>query len=384
MTGFETTADESNISLVVDASASHYSSKDVGYRTATVKISLDGVGKDNYVLFDDEYTFGGYITKSTLKVTKVTATDKVYDGNVSVTLSINPADIKRIITGAGETTGFVAGDDVRIEVYGAFADANAGTNKTINISTYTLFGANKDNYIIDFDNSVKTDTGNITKKGLDVTVTANNCVYGNIPDVTFSFTDTNGDPINDNIVMNLAYLNSVDSTTVLKTVGTYSISAVLRADYAVNYTVNSIMPNGGVDGDPVEVEITKAPLTITVYDAEVAFGGGKVNNGAFVTGLVWSDTRASLSIENGDLTFTYGDFDTDNGAVGSYVLSIDTTALSLANYTVTVVNGTLAVGLKNVTVTLTVTNGIYGGTGSDGFGGAFGRNGGNSQNQYNI
>ncbi len=365
LTGFETTADESNISLVVDASASHYSSKDVGYRTATVKISLDGVGKDNYVLFDDEYTFGGYITKSTLKVTKVTATDKVYDGNVSVTLSINPADIKRIITGAGETTGFVAGDDVRIEVYGAFADANAGTNKTINISTYTLFGANKDNYIIDFDNSVKTDTGNITKKGLDVTVTANNCVYGNIPDVTFSFTDTNGDPINDNIVMNLAYLNSVDSTTVLKTVGTYSISAVLRADYAVNYTVNSIMPNGGVDGDPVEVEITKAPLTITVYDAEVAFGGGKVNNGAFVTGLVWSDTRASLSIENGDLTFTYGDFDTDNGAVGSYVLSIDTTALSLANYTVTVVNGTLAVGLKNVTVTLTVTNGIYGGTGSD-------------------
>lgn len=365
LTGFETTADESNISLVVDASASHYSSKDVGYRTATVKISLDGVGKDNYVLFDDEYTFGGYITKSTLKVTKVTATDKVYDGNVSVTLSIDPADIKRIITGAGETTGFVAGDDVRIEVYGAFADANAGTNKTINISTYTLFGANKDNYIIDFDNSVKTDTGNITKKGLDVTVTANNCVYGNIPDVTFSFADTNGDPINDNIVMNLAYLNSVDSTTVLKTVGTYSISAVLRADYAVNYTVNSIMPNGGVDGDPVEVEITKAPLTITVYDAEVAFGGGKVNNGAFVTGLVWSDTRASLSIENGDLTFTYGDFDTDNGAVGSYVLSIDKTALSLANYTVTVVDGTLAVGLKNVTVTLTVTNGIYGGTGSD-------------------
>lgn len=365
LTGFETTADESNISLVVDASASHYSSKDVGYRTATVKISLDGVGKDNYVLFDDEYTFGGYITKSTLKVTKVTATDKVYDGSVSVTLSIDPADIKRIITGAGETTGFVAGDDVRIEVYGAFADANAGTNKTINISTYTLFGANKDNYIIDFDNSVKTDTGNITKKGLDVTVTANNCVYGNIPDVTFSFADTNGDPINDNIVMNLAYLNSVDSTTVLKTVGTYSISAVLRADYAVNYTVNSIMPNGGVDGDPVEVEITKAPLTITVYDAEVAFGGGKVNNGAFVTGLVWSDTRASLSIENGDLTFTYGDFDTDNGAVGSYVLSIDTTALSLANYTVTVVDGTLAVGLKTVTVTLTVTNGIYGGTGSD-------------------
>ena len=115
----------------------------------------------------------------------------------------------------------------------------------------------------------------------------------------------------------------------------------------------------------MEVEITKAPLTITVYDAEVAFGGGKVNNGAFVTGLVWSDTRASLSIENSDLTFTYGDFDTDNGAVGSYVLSIDKTALSLANYTVTVVDGTLAVGLKNVTVTLTVTNGIYGGTGSD-------------------
>ena len=351
LSGFETVEDENNISLIVDSSNSKYSSKDVGYRTATVKISLDGVGKENYVLFDSEYTFGGYITKSTIKVVKVTADDKDYDGNVSVNLSIKPEDIKRVITGAGETTGFVAGDDVAITVYGTFADANAGANKMINISSYTLSGANKDNYIIDYVNSVQTGTAEINKRDIDVTFTTTDCAYGNIPDVSYSIKDASGNSVNDNIALTLTFVNATDGTTVLKTAGVYTVSAVLRSDYALNYNVTS--------GSVSSVEITKAPLTVTVKDAVVAMGEAAANNGVSVSGLVWGDTRASLDIEDGDLTFNYGDFATSNGAVGDYVLSVD--PIVLANYTVTVTDGTLTVTVKNLEVTLTVTDGVYGG-----------------------
>ena len=286
----------------------------------------------------------------TVAVSDMSVTTKIYDGNANATIVVN------------SFTGGIGADVITLTATGEFDNKNVGAGKTVNITGYALDNASSHNYFVDTANCATQLTGEITKKDVTAVITAGDCVYGGVPSVTYAVT---GAVAGEDIKLALSYLNGTDSTTALKTAGVYTISAALTAEFANNYNLTSVTPDGGVDGDPVEVEITKAPLTITVYDAEVAFGGGKVNNGAFVTGLVWSDTRASLSIENGDLTFTYGDFDTDNGAVGSYVLSIDKTALSLANYTVTVVDGTLAVGLKNVTVTLTVTNGIYGGTGSD-------------------
>lgn len=336
----------------------------------TLKFSLvkQGSEANNYTLLSDEYECITYITRATIKVTGGidVATDnnglkgKVYDGTTTVNFDTSNAVIVYSANGN-------ACSGVTVEAYGGYASSNAGSSVSALIWSLKLGGTLAANYELDVSTSLTalnngTITGEITKKDVTAVITAGDCVYGGVPSVTYAVT---GAVAGEDIKLALSYLNGTDSTTALKTAGVYTISAALTAEFANNYKLTSVTPDGGVDGDPVEVEITKAPLTITVYDAEVAFGGGKVNNGAFVTGLVWSDTRASLSIENGDLTFTYGDFDTDNGAVGSYVLSIDKTALSLANYTVTVVDGTLAVGLKNVTVTLTVTNGIYGGTGSD-------------------
>lgn len=280
----------------------------------------------------------------------MSVTTKIYDGYAVATIVVN------------SFTGGIGADVISLTATGEFDNKNVGAGKTVNITGYALDNSSSHNYFIDTANCATQLTGEITQKDVTAVITAGDCVYGGVPSVTYA---VSGAVAGEDIKLTLSYLNGTDNTTVLKTAGVYTISAALTAEFANNYNLASVTPNGGVDGDPVEVEITKAPLTITVYDAEVAFGGGKVNNGAFVTGLVWSDTRASLSIENSDLTFTYGDFDTDNGAVGSYVLSIDTTALSLANYTVKVVDGTLAVGLKNVTVTITVTNGIYGGTGAN-------------------
>ncbi len=339
-----------------------------GRYSKKIMLQLSGTMKDNYTLLSDVYECITYITRATIKVTGGidVATDKdglkgkVYDGNTTVNFDTSNAVI--VYSANGNTCS-----GVTVAAYGGYTSVNAGSSVSALIWSLKLGGTLAANYELDVSASLTalndgSITGEITKKDVTAVITAGDCVYGGVPSVTYAVT---GAVAGEDIKLALSYLNGTDSTTALKTAGVYTISAALTAEFANNYNLKSVTPNGGVDGDPVEVEITKAPLTITVYDAEVAFGGGKVNNGAFVTGLVWSDTRASLSIENGDLTFTYGDFDTDNGAVGSYVLSIDKTALSLANYTVTVVDGTLAVGLKNVTVTLTVTNGIYGGTGSD-------------------
>ena len=315
-----------------------------GEYTATATISTSG--------YAGSASKAVKVARAALTVTAgdMSVTTKIYDGNANATIVVN------------SFTGGIGADVITLTATGEFDNKNVGTGKTVNITGYALDNASSHNYFVDTANCATQLTGEITKKDVTAVITAGDCVYGGVPSVTYAVT---GAVAGEDIKLALSYLNGTDSTTALKTAGVYTISAALTAEFANNYKLTSVTPDGGADGDPVEVEITKAPLTITVYDAEVAFGGGKVNNGAFVTGLVWSDTRASLSIENGDLTFTYGDFDTDNGAVGSYVLSIDKTALSLANYTVTVVDGTLAVGLKNVTVTLTVTNGIYGGTGSD-------------------
>lgn len=315
-----------------------------GEYTATATISTSG--------YAGSASKAVKVARAALTVTAddMSVTTKIYDGNANATIVVN------------SFTGGIGADVITLTATGEFDNKNVGAGKTVNITGYALDNASSHNYFIDTANCATQLTGEIIKKDVTAVITAGDCVYGGVPSVTYA---VSGAVAGDDVKLALSYLNGTDSTTALKTAGVYTISAALTAEFANNYKLTSVTPDGGVDGDPVEVEITKAPLTITVYDAEVAFGGGKVNNGAFVTGLVWSDTRASLSIENGDLTFTYGDFDTDNGAVGSYVLSIDKTALSLANYTVTVVDGTLAVGLKNVTVTLTVTNGIYGGTGSD-------------------
>lgn len=280
----------------------------------------------------------------------MSVTSKTYDGNAVANIVVN------------SFTGKVGSDVITLTVTGEFADKNVGSGKIVNITGYALDAASLNNYFIDTANCATQLTGNITKKDVTAVITAGDCVYGGVPSVTYAVT---GAVAGENILLDLSYLNGTDSTTVLKNAGVYTVTAVLTSEFAGNYNLAGVTLDGGTAGDPVEVEITKAPLTITVYDAEVAYGGGKVNNGAFVTGLVWSDTRASLSIENSDLNFIYGDFDTDNGAVGTYVLSVDNSVLNLANYTITVVDGTLTVGLKNVTVTLTVTNGIYGGTGAN-------------------
>ena len=75
-------------------------------------------------------------------MTGITASNKVYDGTTSATLNTSSAALAGSIA---------SGDHVTLETggaSGAFADSNAGTGKTVTVSSLTLSGADAGNYTL--------------------------------------------------------------------------------------------------------------------------------------------------------------------------------------------------------------------------------------------
>jgi hypothetical protein len=120
------------------------------------------------------------ITPKMLSVNSVTASNKIYDGNTTATVS-----------GSG-LTGVINGDDVTLAgVSGTFDTKHAGTGKTVTISGGSLSGAGAGNYQIG--STAATTTANITKKELGVvTVSADDKVYDGTRTATLSFGASTG------------------------------------------------------------------------------------------------------------------------------------------------------------------------------------------------
>ncbi|WP_300760132.1 YDG domain-containing protein, partial [Janthinobacterium sp.] len=137
-------------------------------------ISVNSVTLSNGTGLASNYTVAapagmtGTITKASISnVTGLTALDKVYNGNLNVSLSPASAVIN----------GKIAGDDVQLfSASGAFTDKNVGSNKTVNIAGITLSGSDLGNY--NFINNTATATASITPKAVTLSgVTAGNKVY---------------------------------------------------------------------------------------------------------------------------------------------------------------------------------------------------------------
>ena len=90
-----------------------------------------------------------------------------------------------------------------------------------------------------------------------------------------------------------------------------------------------------------EIEITKAPLTITAKDKTIIYGDAPANDGVAYAGFVNGETEAVLT---GTLQYAYSY--TQFGNVGTY--SIIPSGLSSGNYEITYAPGTLTVDKKVV------------------------------------
>lgn len=131
--------------------------------TYTVGIDVTkGTGYDSMAMNCPEWTFT--IKPKPVTITGISADDKTYDGTN-----------RAVIKGMPAISGLVVGDENDVTVVttsakAAFADADAGTAKTVNFSGYALTGAKAGNYTLAQPASV---TANISPKALtiaDVTV----------------------------------------------------------------------------------------------------------------------------------------------------------------------------------------------------------------------
>ena len=174
----------------------------------------------------DNYMSAEATTSFTIAKKKITATvtsvEKVYDGTKN-------AELKATVE-----TG-IAGETLKISgLEGAFADKNAGTDKTIEISTNAVTimagkGTKASDYEIEYPQSVK---GTITAKPITVDITANDSIYGNVKEADASLS---GVIEEDKVSVTLKYSGTAndgtevkDSVEVPEKAGSYTVIVVIN------------------------------------------------------------------------------------------------------------------------------------------------------------
>jgi hypothetical protein len=103
----------------------------------------------------------------------------------------------------------------------------------------------------------------------------------------------------------------------------------------------------------VNINVLKAPLTITADDKTKTYGQVLPSLTASYSGFVNGDTVSSLSTQP-NLSTTA----TDNSPVGNYTISVGAAASS--NYTINFINGTLTVNPALLTITVNSQSKVYG------------------------
>lgn len=226
--------------------------------TYTVGIDVTkGTGYDSMAMNCPEWTFT--IKPKPVTITGISADDKTYDGTN-----------RAVIKGMPAISGLVVGDENDVTVVttsakAAFADADAGTAKTVNFSGYALTGAKAGNYTLAQPASV---TANISPKALtiaDVTVAEKSydgTTTATVTGVTFNglvnsesltkdrdytVTGNFGDVAvgeNKNVAVTVKLADSVKNYTLSDTWYTKSSCKIVKAAVAAPAATNLTIING--------------------------------------------------------------------------------------------------------------------------------------------
>jgi hypothetical protein len=149
--------------------AGAFADKDVatGKAITVTGVTVTGTDAANYSVTQPTGLTAA-VTKKTLTVSGVTASNKVYDGTTAATLSGTPTLQSAEAPGAGTTADGkpYTGDTFSAAgtLTGTFADRAAATGKTVSVAGVTLTGAQSGNY----DVAALTATADITPKALTI------------------------------------------------------------------------------------------------------------------------------------------------------------------------------------------------------------------------
>jgi trimeric autotransporter adhesin len=255
------------------------------------------------------------ITSATLTVTGITASDKVYDGTASATLDTTSAALASVING----------DDVTLDTTaaaGAFDDPNAGTGKTVQVSGLAISGADLGNYTL----TQPTTTASITVADAVVTTwpTASAITYGQtLADST---------------------LSAVSATTGSFAFATPSTApGAGTAPQSVIYTPADTANYHPATGS-VSVTVNPAALTVSAASFSRTYGADNPSITGTLTGVLAGDNMTVTCSTDAQASSPAGTY--------SIVPALSDPNNRLANYSVTVNNGTLTITPASSTVAL--------------------------------
>ena len=263
------------------------------------------------------------------------AADRVYDGT---------ADAE--ITGRA-LTGAIAGDDVSLSGGTAsFDDANAGQDKPVAGTGFTLAGAHAQNYTL---LPVAGTTADITPKALDGSFTADDKVYDGTRDATVAGTSLPGVIGEDDVTLFVsgALFDTKDAGTGKDVTG----DLALAGGDAANYTVNP--------SHTTQADITPKPIAGSFTAADKVYDGtaDAEITGRFLDGAIAGD---DVALSGGSASFDDESAGEDKPVTG--------TGFALAgadegNYTLGSVAGTTAtIEPRELTVTASGVDKVYDGT----------------------
>ncbi|EJL80332.1 filamentous hemagglutinin family N-terminal domain containing protein [Polaromonas sp. CF318] len=210
------------------------------------------------------------VNKATVSVTGMAANNKTYDGSAAATLG-----------NIGTLTGMAYGEALTLNSTGAsFADANAGTGKTVT-ATYTL--ANGTGLASNYQLAAApvTTTADIAKANLSVTANNDSRTVGAAPYAGGNGVSFSGFAGGDTAAVLGGALAYGGSSQGASAVGSYAITA--SGYSASNYTLNYV--NGVLTINPVAVVV---PVVPTAPAAPAGQGGGASSAGDAYTSALYN------------------------------------------------------------------------------------------------
>ena len=263
------------------------------------------------------------ISKKSITVSGITASNKTYNGNTTATFVTNNATFN----------GKLSDDILTVSVTGTFDNKNVGTGKTVTISGLTLGGASVGNYQLATSGQQTSTTADITAKTLTITATAKSKTYGSAdPALTYT---SNGLIGSDNITGAL----SRDSG---ENVGSYAIKqGTLSAgnNYSISYT-------------GANLTINKKTLSIMAEPKSKTYGEVDPTLTYTASGFERDDTE---SVITGNLSRVQGE------NAGTYTINKNTLAAG-NNYDINYTSAALNIFKKEVSLEWTDTSFTYDGT----------------------
>ncbi len=326
-----TTAPLGTDSLTLLGGTATFASKAVGTGKAVhgTGFTLGGTDAGNYTLVQPADATAN-ITAKALTVVGITASDKVYNGTTSATLS-GPLTATLI--------GIVSGDTVSVlsTGTGTFVTKTVGLNKTVNITGTTLQGAEAGNYSV----NPTTAQADITPAALTVTASSVGKIYDGTDSAPVVL---NGTPLGSDVVT----FSFATATFATKNIGSQTVTVTgitLGGADGANYLPNSTAT--------ATASITVRLVTVTA-DAKVKTVG---QPDPLLTYHVTSGTVVPGDSFTGALSRTAGEL------LGTYPINVGSLTLG-TNYSQTYVGANLTIVSQTIlTVTgITVTNKTYDGT----------------------